>query len=76
MVVWRIGEARGQQRFVRTAQITSRWAGGFEISCLETALKTAMKDADLEVAREVLGGRTPGMALPVWVRSLDMAPGC
>ena len=39
---------------VRAASTPNRRAGGFEISHLESAMKTAMKDADLEDARVVL----------------------
>ena len=46
----RIGEVEGQQGFVRTARRINCRVGGFEISRLETAMKTAMKDADLGMA--------------------------
>ena len=49
-VVGRIGEVEGQQGFVRTARRINCRVGGFEISRLETAMKTAMKDADLGMA--------------------------
>ena len=43
------------------------WAGGSEISHLESKLKLAMKDADLEVAWAVLQGRNASMELLVQV---------
>ena len=58
------------------AQRTNRWAGGFERRHLESKLKPAMQDAELEVAWVVLRGRNASTELPVRVRSSDMAPGC
>ena len=39
-------------------------------------MKTAMQDAELEVAWVVLRGRNASTELPVRVRSSDMVPGC
>ena len=56
-------------RSTKTARTTNRRAGGIEINRPEAALKDAIKDADLEIARVVLGARTPRMALLVRDRS-------
>ena len=71
-----VEEAREQQIYCSTAQRTTRWAGGFERRHLESKLKPAMQDAELEVAWVVLRRRNASTKLPVRVRSSDMVPGC
>ena len=71
-----VEEAREQQLLVRTARSINRRAGGSERCHLESEMKPAMQDAELEVAWVVLRGRNASTELPVRVRSSDMVPGC
>ena len=71
-----VEEAQEQQLLVRTARSINRRAGGSERCHLESEMKPAMQDAELEVAWVVLRGRNASTELPARVRSSDMAPGC